>query len=163
MTVRAEKAQIFFSIVQPVATDVIDMKGQWLTPPYGPDLTSRTAMWHPDGDQAPPELPGVRSRASFGQDDEDLLGVATPGRGLASAVGLAEEVGGVDPEVLQAAADVGMGAARPFHAQVAEDVGDADGAGRGLGQHFGGVLVIGGHAPSMGNAADNSWGMVKSH
>ncbi|MFI9434386.1 MULTISPECIES: hypothetical protein [Streptosporangium] len=72
---------------------------------------------------------------------------------------MAEKVRGVDPEALQLAADVGVIAARDGDAEVAEDVGDAEGVGCRLGQHFGGVLVFGWHAPRIGNGADISWGM----
>lgn len=39
------------------------------------------------------------------------------------------------------------------------DVGDAKRVRRGFGQHFGGVFVFAGHAPSLRKGSDNSWSM----
>ncbi|MEV8632885.1 hypothetical protein AB0395_14620 [Streptosporangium sp. NPDC051023] len=77
-------------------------------------------------------------------------------------VRLAEKVRGADPEALQLAADVRVISARDRDAEAAQDVRDAEGGRCGLGQHFGGVFVLGRHAPRLRNGADNSWGMRRS-
>ncbi|MGW4421246.1 hypothetical protein [Streptosporangium sp. NPDC004631] len=72
---------------------------------------------------------------------------------------LAEEVRGVDSEASQLAADVRVISARGGDAETAEDVGDTQRVRRGFGQHFGGVFVFAGHAPSLRKGSDNSWSM----
>ncbi|MEV4012936.1 hypothetical protein AB0J35_20755 [Nonomuraea angiospora] len=69
-------------------------------------------------------------------------------------MGLADEVGRIDAEVLQPPADVGMTAARPLDAEMAEHIGDAAGAGRRLCEQLVGILDISCHGASLENAAD---------
>ncbi|MDF5752625.1 hypothetical protein [Spongiactinospora sp. TRM90649] len=69
---------------------------------------------------------------------------------------LAEEVGGVDAEVLEAAADVGVGATGPFDAEAAQDVGDAEGIGRRRREEFAGVLLVAGHGARVEGGTDIS-------
>ncbi|WSC98083.1 hypothetical protein OG884_24750 [Streptosporangium sp. NBC_01755] len=73
MAIWAEKAQVFFSVIQPVAIDVVNVQYQCLTLPGALDPTARAAVWHPDLDQAAPELPGVRARAALRSYGENLF------------------------------------------------------------------------------------------
>jgi hypothetical protein len=163
MAIWAEETQVFFSIVKPVAADVIDVQCQRPTLPDTFDLTARAAVWHPDCDQAPSELSGAGAGTAFWQRDENLFWSTALWRGLTLVRGDPVEMGGVDPEALQLAADVCVVAARDGDAEMAEDVGDAEGDGRRRGQHFGGVFVFDGHAPRLCNGTDNSWGMRRPY
>ncbi|WP_245646908.1 hypothetical protein [Microtetraspora niveoalba] len=142
MAVRAEETQIFYSVVEPIPVDVVDMQGEWPTQPSPAHLTACAPVRNTGFAEGAAQCRGLLPGRPGWHHHQDFFWKA-PSRRLLSLVGRdAPEVRDVDAEVFEAAADVGMGSAGPLDVEVAQHVGDAEGVGGRLGEQLGGVFVF---------------------
>jgi hypothetical protein len=146
VAIGAEEAQIHGSVVQPVAVDVVDLKGQRHHARAQSALLADVLA--SDLDQCAAQDRRLLAKGTVGADDQDGICGKAPRAHAPTCMRLPGEKGGIDPELPDATSDVSLSPTRLAQAEVLQDPGETERCGDGVGEHVSGVPAIARHAES---------------